>query len=79
MLFFRDETGKSGCFQTLLQEELVNGLPAFLFGAGPEEHTDGIAALFQITDVFFCVGDIFQGSFLKDVVTFYGGLLHGKV
>lgn len=32
MLFFRDETGKSGCFQTLLQEELVDGLPAFLLG-----------------------------------------------
>ena len=46
MLFFRDETGKSGCFQTLLQEELVDGLPAFLFGAGSEEHADGIAALF---------------------------------
>ena len=57
----------------------MDGLPAFLFGAGSEEHADGIAALFQITDVFFGVGDIFQRSFLKDVVTFYGGLLHGKV
>ena len=69
MLFFRDETGEPGRFQTLLQEELVDGLPAFLFWTGPEEHADGIAALFQITDVFFCVGDIFQRSFLKDMVT----------
>ena len=66
MLFFRDEAGKSGRFQTLLQEELVDGLPAFLFGAGPEEHADGIAALFSDNGCILLCGRHLPGILLKE-------------
>ena len=36
VMFFRDQAGKSRRFQSLLEEELMDGFPAFLLRAGPE-------------------------------------------
>ena len=34
MEFLGDQAGESRCFESLLEEELMDGLPAFLLGAG---------------------------------------------
>ena len=79
MVLFRDEPGQAGRFEPLLQEELMDGLPAFFPGTRAEHDDDAVAPAFQILDGAHGLLHVFESAFLNEIVPAFRGAVQCQI